>query len=192
MDKNTKTLLFVLGIVAGMIALSFASVPLYRLFCQVTGFAGTTQVGGALPTNVLERKITIRFNADTSPDLPWDFKPETPKITLQVGQQGLVSFSAKNRSHKPTAGTALYNVTPLKAGKYFHKIQCFCFDKQILRPDEKMPMPVLFFVDPDIDNDRDMDDVNNITLSYTFFPANSKTLDQALEKFYETPAPSEP
>ena len=190
MDKNTKTLTLVLGVVAGMIGLSFASVPLYKLFCQVTGFDGTTMRSTALPDKVLDRKMEIRFNADTSPDLPWTFKPDQHKVTVNIGQEGLVSYQARNDTAQPTTGTAVYNVTPEKAGKYFHKIQCFCFDRQTLTPWHDMHMPVVFYVDPSLADDREMDDVKVITLSYTFFPADSKSLDDALEAFYNSGEPA--
>lgn len=190
MDKNTKTLTLVLGVVAGMIGLSFASVPLYKLFCQVTGFDGTTMRSTALPDKVLDRKMEIRFNADTSPDLPWTFKPDQHKVTVNIGQEGLVSYQARNDTAQPTTGTAVYNVTPEKAGKYFHKIQCFCFDRQTLTPRQDMHMPVVFYVDPSLADDREMDDVKVITLSYTFFPADSKSLDDALEAFYNSGEPA--
>lgn len=186
MDKNTKTLIGILSVVAGMIALAFASVPLYDMFCRVTGFGGTTQVSQSAPTEdeILDRKITIHFNSDTHRNLNWSFKPEKRKITLNVGQQGLISFKAKNNDRTPVAGTAVYNVTPAKAGKYFHKTQCFCFDKQTLTPGQEMDMPVVFYIDPSIAEDRGMNDVKTITLSYSFFKADSKALDSALEAFY--------
>lgn len=189
MDKNTKTLSLVLLVVAAMVGLAFASVPLYDLFCRVTGFGGTTMRADAPPPTgeIIDRDITIRFNADTSPNLPWDFKPEQRQMTVKVGQQGLISFLSHNRQKTPTTGTAIYNVTPAKAGKYFHKVQCFCFDEQTLTPGQEMHMPVAFYVDPAMDKDRTMDDVRTITLSYTFFPAASSELDQALEEFYNAP-----
>lgn len=184
MNKNTRILLTVFGGAFLMLALSFASVPLYSLFCQVTGFAGTTQVSSKAPDQVLERTITVRFNADTSRNLPWSFKPEKRKINIKVGQQGLINFITKNNGKRPITGTAIYNVTPLKVGKYFHKIQCFCFDEQKLASGQQMNMPVVFYIDPSIIEDRDMEDVNNITLSYTFFESDTNELDEAVEAFY--------
>ncbi len=184
MDKNTKTLLTVFGVVALMIGLAFASVPLYRMFCAVTGFGGTTMVAESLPDKVLERTVTVKFDANTSPNIPWSFKPEKHQETVKLGQQGLVAFIAQNNGPRPTAGTAIYNVTPNKVGQYFQKIQCFCFDAQTLTPGEEMQMPVLFFIDPKMNDDPNMDDVKTITLSYTFFPAESEELDKALEAFY--------
>lgn len=176
----------VLGIVFGMVTLSFASVPLYDLFCRVTGFGGTTQVSESLPSEVIDRQMRIQFNADTSRQMVWEFGPEIRSVNVNVGERGLVNFIAHNPADSPTAGTAVYNVTPLKAGKYFHKVQCFCFDEQILQPGQEVNMPVMFFVDPAIDDDPNMEDVETITLSYTFFKTDSSELDQALEDFYNS------
>lgn len=188
MDKNTKTLLLVLAAVFLMIGLAFASVPLYDLFCRTTGFGGTTQVSETVPTEdqILDRKITIHFNGDTNRGLNWKFWPEQRKVTLNVGAQGFINFKAKNSGNTPTVGTAVYNVTPAKAGKYFHKTQCFCFDRQMLTPGQEMDMPVVFYVDPSIAQDKSLDDVKTITLSYSFFVADSKALDDALEEFYNS------
>jgi len=187
MDKNTKTIGIVFLIVALMIGLAFASVPLYRAFCQLTGFGGTTMKADKLPEKELERKVTVKFTSNTSRNINWDFKPEKFSEEVRLGQQGLISFIAKNKDRQPSAGTAVFNVTPLKAGKYFQKIQCFCFGEQLLQPGEEMNMPVVFFVDPKMADDQEMDDVNTITLSYTFFPAESEELDKALEQFYNAP-----
>ena len=188
MDKNTRLLVIVLGIVGLMIGLSFASVPLYNVFCKVTGFGGTTQVSTTAPdeSEILDRQITVHFNSDINQNLNWSFKPEKRQIKINVGQQGLINFIAKNNESQPSVGTAVYNVTPAKAGIYFHKMQCFCFDAQTLTPGQEMNMPVVFYIDPPIAQDRNMDDVKTITLSYTFFEADSKELDRALEAFYNT------
>ena len=182
--KNARTGLMVVLVVVVMVGVSFASVPLYDLFCRVTGFGGTTQTAETLPNQVIDREITIQFNADTNRDLPWDFVPEERSIKVKLGQRGLTAYIARNRQQHPTVGTALYNVTPLKAGKYFHKIQCFCFDEQVLAPNEEVSMPVLFYVDPALNDDPNMNDVHTITLSYSFFPAASKALEEALDAFY--------
>lgn len=186
MDKNTKTAAAVFLIVFVMVGLAFASVPLYRLFCQVTGFGGTTMLADKLPDNIIDREITVRFDTNTSRNINWSFRAEKHQDAVKLGQQGLIAFYAKNNAKIPTAGTALYNVTPLKAGKYFRKIQCFCFNDQTLAPGEEMPMPVVYFIDPALDKDPEMDDVKYITLSYTFFPAESEELDKALEAFYNS------
>jgi cytochrome c oxidase assembly protein subunit 11 len=183
--KNARLGRTVLAVVVFMIGMAYASVPLYDAFCRVTGFGGTTQVSESLPDTIIDRTITIKFNADTDPNTPWQFKPEQRSIDVKLGQRGLTAFNAKNTAKQPTAGTALYNVTPLKAGKYFHKIQCFCFDEQILTAGEEMNMPVLFYVDPEMNDDPNLDDVSTITLSYTFFSAESEELDKALDEFYE-------
>ncbi len=182
--KNARLGLTVLAVVLGMAAMAYASVPLYNLFCRVTGFGGTTQVSQTLPDTVLDRVVTINFNANTDQNLPWDFKPEQRKIEVKLGQRGITAYSATNKMNAPTTGTALYNVTPLKAGKYFHKIQCFCFDEQTLAPNQHASMPVMFYVDPAMDEDPNMVDVQTITLSYTFYRAESEGLDKALEVFY--------
>ncbi|MCB1532788.1 MAG: cytochrome c oxidase assembly protein [Alphaproteobacteria bacterium] len=182
--KNARIGITVLVVVAGMVGLSFASVPLYTMFCKVTGYGGTTQVSDALPDNVVDRTVTVKFNAETARGMPWDFTPDMREIKVRLGERGLTSFSARNKRPTPTTGTAIYNVTPLKAGKYFHKIQCFCFDEQTLQGGEQVSMPVLFFVDPSMNDDPNMDDVKVITLSYTFFETQSKALEDALEGFY--------
>ena len=186
-DKNTRTLAIVFLIVFMMVGLAFASVPLYNLFCRVTGFNGTTQLSQELPDEVLNRKMTVQFITDVNSRLPWSFKSETSSLTLNIGQDALINFVAQNTGNKPVTGTAVYNVTPLKAGKYFHKTQCFCFDNQTLQPNEKMNMPVVFYIDPSIADDSNMEDVTTITLSYNFFKADTQELDEAMEKFYNAP-----
>jgi cytochrome c oxidase assembly protein subunit 11 len=185
-QKNAKTARMVFLIVACMVGLSFASVPLYDLFCRVTGFGGTTQVSEALPDQILERAVTIRFDANTAQNLPWEFRPEVLQTSVKLGEKGLTNYIAMNQARAPVTGTALYNVTPLKAGKYFHKIQCFCFNEQVLQPNEKINMPVMFYVDPKMADDPLMDDVTTITLSYSFFKIDTPELDQAWEAFYNS------
>lgn len=187
--KNRRTGLAVLSVVLLMTGLSFASVPLYNLFCRVTGYGGTTQVSQSLPETVLDRTVTIRFNADTAPGLLWDFRPDQSKITLRLGAKGLTSFTAENKDSVPIVATALYNVSPPKAGRYFHKIQCFCFGEQALEPGQAAHMPVMFYVDPAMNEDKNMADVTTITLSYTFFKTGTQALDRALEDFYDQPLP---
>lgn len=186
MTRNQKTLTLVLLVVFVMIGLAFASVPLYRLFCQKTGFGGTTQRAESLPDHIDSREITIRFDANVSRDINWSFRPERNEETVKLGQQGLIAFIAKNRAGVPVTGTALYNVSPPKAGIYFHKIQCFCFTEQTLQPGQEMPMPVVFYVDPKMKKDPEMDDVTTITLAYTFFPSNSQEYEKAFEVFTNT------
>lgn len=167
--RNRGLVVLLSGLVAGMVGLSFAAVPLYRLFCQVTGFAGTTQVAEAAPEDIAERVITVRFNADVDPALPWRFVPLERAVRVRVGESGLAYFRATNLADRPITGTAVFNVTPLKAGPYFNKVQCFCFDEQHLAAGESADMGVSFFVDPAIMDDRNLDDVSTITLSYTLF-----------------------
>ena len=183
-QKNARMGLIVLAIVIGMTGLAFASVPLYSLFCRVTGFAGTTQVAEQLPDQVLDRQVIIKFNTDTGRNMPWSFKPDMREITVKLGERGLTSFTARNPKDHAVAGTALYNVTPPKAGQYFHKIQCFCFDEQTLEPQQTVSMPVMFFVDPKMNDDPNMNDVKVITLSYTFYQAETEELESAIEGFY--------
>jgi cytochrome c oxidase assembly protein subunit 11 len=170
MPNRTIAMLLV-GVVAGATGLAFASVPLYRLFCQVTGYGGTTQVASAAPDAVGARKVTVRFNADVHRDLPWSFAAAQREITLAVGETALAFYTATNRSSVPLTGTATFNVTPQKAGRYFDKLACFCFEEQTLAPGDSVEMPVSFFVDPAIVDDPNMADVTTITLSYTFFRA---------------------
>jgi cytochrome c oxidase assembly protein subunit 11 len=161
--------LVLIGVVAGMVGAAYASVPLYRLFCQVTGYGGTTQVAETAPVTVGERVMTIRFNADVDPHLPWRFQPLQREMKVKVGETGLALFHARNLTARATAGTATFNVTPLKAGQYFNKVQCFCFTEQRLAGGAEADMPVSFFVDPAIVDDPNLQEVNTITLSYTFF-----------------------
>lgn len=170
-EKNKSTALSILAICVGMFGIAYASVPLYNLFCKVTGFGGTTQVAELAPEEILDREITVRFNADTSPDLKWKFKPEQKEIKVKIGETALVFYSAENYSKEAVTGTSVYNVTPLKSGSYFNKIDCFCFEKQTINPGEKVDFPVSFFIDPEIVNNNKLDDVKTITLSYTFFKA---------------------
>lgn len=182
--RNTTVLVVLVGIVAGMVGLSFAAVPLYDLFCRVTGYGGTPQRAAAAAATVGERVVTVRFNADVAGDLPWRFVPEQRAVELRVGETGLISYRAENRGSEPVVGTAVYNVTPAKAGLYFSKVQCFCFEEQVLMPGQAVDMPVSFFVDPAIVDDPNLDDVDTITLSYTFFRAKSDALDRAKEDYY--------
>ncbi len=167
--RNAGIALVLAAVCCGMVVAAFAAVPLYRLFCQVTGYGGTTQVAEQAPTTVGERVITVRFDANTNPELPWVFRPEQREIKLKVGEQGLVFFFAQNKANYTTTGQATFNVTPLKAGQYFNKVACFCFDSQTLTAGQQVDMGVSFFVDPAIVDDRNLDDVHTITLSYTFF-----------------------
>ncbi len=152
-----------------MFILAWNSDYLYNAFCRVTGYAGTTNKGEAATGEVLDRQITIKFNADTADDLPWEFKEDQKEVLVNVGENSLAFFSAENKSVKATAGTSIYNVTPQKVGKYFTKVECFCFERQELKPYEEIKFPVSFYIDPAIIEDSDMDDVREITLSYVFY-----------------------
>ncbi|MBM3467808.1 MAG: cytochrome c oxidase assembly protein [Alphaproteobacteria bacterium] len=163
-----------ISIVVTMLAMAYASVPLYRLFCQKTGYGGTPQIASAPSGKVTDREITVRFNADVHRDLPWQFRPQQTEMKVKVGENALAFFEAENFSDKPICGMATYNVTPDKAAVYFNKVACFCFEEQILSPQQKVEMPVQFFIDSDFALDPDLKDVKTITLSYTFFKYNKQ------------------
>lgn len=167
--RRQRTALVCVAAVAGMIGLSFASVPLYNMFCRVTGYGGTTQTATGVTGEVLERRITVRFNADVARGMPWSFHPTQGAVTVRVGEEQIAFYSAYNPTDRQTAGTATFNVSPSKAGQYFNKIDCFCFSEQVLAPGASAQMPVSFFIDPAIAQDPGMDEVTEITLSYTFF-----------------------
>ena len=157
--------------VAGMVGMSFAAVPLYRVFCQVTGYGGTTQRASNAPSRALDREITVRFDGNVANGLGWNFRPRQRQIRLHVGEVAEIAYFAENRMHAATNGTATFNVTPNAAGAYFNKLACFCFTDQSLAAGESLDMPVQFFVDPAIAEDHELDHVDTITLSYTFYPA---------------------
>ncbi len=157
------------AIAVGMVLLSYASVPLYRMFCQVTGFGGTPKMADRAPDTVLDQTVLVRFNADTSPDLPWNFAPVQREVTVKLGENKLAAFTAENTSDEPIDGVATYNVVPHAMGKYFEKIQCFCFEEQRLNPHQKVSMPVSFFIHPDMLKDAETRGIKEVTLSYTFF-----------------------
>ena len=159
------------GVVAVMLGAAFAAVPLYSLFCRVTGYDGTTQRAAAAPAAAIDRDVTVRFDANVAPGLSWRFRPLSGPITLKAGEVATATFEAVNLSAAETVGTSTFNVTPDETGAYFNKLQCFCFTEQKLGPGERVEMPVTFFVDPKIDQDPDLKGVHTITLSYTFFPA---------------------
>ncbi len=157
------------AVIAGMAGLSFASVPLYRMFCAATGYGGTPKIGPERSASVSQRSITVRFNADANPGLPWQFAPEQKQVTLQLGEEQVAFYAARNEAAEPVTGIALYNVTPDKAAKYFHKTACFCFNQQTLAPGQAMQFPVSFWVDPAIADDPNTAGIGTVTLSYTFF-----------------------
>ena len=178
--RNGRTAGVLAGVVVGMVGLAYASVPLYELFCRVTGFGGTTQVATGESDRVLDRRMTVRFDANVNPELSWKFVPAQRSMSLQVGETGLAFYRATNTGTETVVGTATFNVTPDKAGLYFDKIDCFCFTEQVLRPGETVDMPVSFYLDPDLADDRKMDGLTTVTLSYTFFRAPDQTRAQQL------------
>ncbi|HEX8401329.1 MAG TPA: cytochrome c oxidase assembly protein [Allosphingosinicella sp.] len=174
-QRNGRTAALAALLVVAMIGLAFASVPLYRLFCQVTGFGGTplrvsSYSGSAQPAGKI---IRVRFDANTNSALPWAFEPESHVERVAVGAREMAFYTARNLGDKPVTGTATFNVTPSQAGQYFTKIQCFCFTEQTLKPGEEVRMPVVYFVDPKILEDADASRIDEITLSYTFYPVDS-------------------
>ena len=183
--KNKRMATAVFSIVFAMLAVAFASVPLYDMFCRVTGWGGTTQTARQAPDTVTDREVIVQFNTDTDRALPWDFASKKDKIRVNVGQDALVTFKARNKTARKVAGTAIYNVTPPKVGKYFNKTQCFCFNKTVLQPGQKATMPVVFFIDPEFAEDKDMEDVQVITLNYKFYPTESNAFEKATQAFYD-------
>jgi cytochrome c oxidase assembly protein subunit 11 len=171
--RNLRVALMLGGVVAGMVGLAFAAVPLYQLFCQVTGFAGTTQVASSNPKGVIAREMTVRFDSNVESVLPWRVTPAA-SVTDKIGTVETVIYRATNTSSREITGQAVFNVTPDQAGIYFNKIECFCFTQQTLKPGETVEMPVTFFVDPDIAANGDLDTVREITLSYTFYAENAE------------------
>ncbi len=183
--RNRRIAVALFAVPLAMGALAWASVPLYRLFCQVTGFGGTPGVAAEAPQAAANASsIEVRFNADIAPDLDWRFGPVERTVTVRLGEPALAFYRAENLGAEPVTGAAVFNVTPLKAGRYFSKIDCFCFTEQRLGPGESADMPVSFFVDPGIAEDPNVRDVGTITLSYTFFrsddepPGNTEAAEQ--------------
>ena len=170
-SRNNRTAVYALLGALAMLGLGYASVPLYDLFCRVTGFGGTTQrttETQAAAIQVTNVPISMRFDASTARDMPWTFQPDQRTQALKIGERKIAYYTARNNSDKPVTGTATFNVEPYQAGKYFNKIQCFCFTEQVLQPGEEMRMPVLYFIDPKAVDDENMKGVEQITLSYTF------------------------
>ncbi len=163
------------AVVVGMVGMSFAAVPLYRLFCAVTGYAGTPKVGEVASPGASKQRVTVRFDANTDRALPWHFQPAQAAVNLPLGEEQIAFYTARNEARTPVTGVALYNVTPETAGKYFHKTACFCFNQQTLAPGQTMQFPLSFWVDPAIARDPNTADIHTITLSYTFF----RSLDDA-------------
>lgn len=167
-NPQNKIAFRLVGLAAFMLAMSFAAVPFYDWFCRVTGFGGVTQVAAEASEEILDREITVRFDGSLDHNMRWDFKPVQRTMTLRIGETGLAFYEAHNPTDEVIAGTASFNVYPYSAGYFFNKIQCFCFEQQVLQPGETVLMPVTFYVDPEIIDDREAKHVKNITLSYTF------------------------
>ena len=171
--RNRRSAVLALCFALGMLGMGFAAVPLYRIFCEATGFGGTTMKvseADASAISATDKTIVVRFDSNVSSALPWRFKPEHPTEKITIGARDMAAFVAENLSSKPVTGTATFNVTPVQAGRYFAKIQCFCFTEQTLQPGQKVRMPVIYYVDPAILTDPDTKDIEEITLSYTFYP----------------------
>ena len=175
-NNRTAAIFAVMGLV--MLGLAFASVPLYRAFCQATGYGGTTQRAEAAPgADAAEGQISVRFDANINAKLPWTFEPEQERVRATPGQPTKIFYRATNLVARPTTGQAVFNVTPAAVGKYFSKIECFCFTEQTLKPGQTVDMPVVFFVDPKVRQDPDTRDIDEITLSYTFYPVETDATD---------------
>ncbi|MDB5650321.1 MAG: ctaG [Hyphomicrobiales bacterium] len=171
--RHKRVALIVTAAVAGMLGMAYAAVPLYSIFCRATGYGGTPQIVDGPSDTRGKRVMTVRFDSNVSSDLPWTFEPDVPSIQLRTGETATVFFKVHSRSQKPTAGLASYNVAPDQAGLYFNKISCFCFSEQHLAPNETMEMPVVFYLDPKLEQDDVMKLTDSVTLSYTFFAAKT-------------------
>jgi cytochrome c oxidase assembly protein subunit 11 len=186
--RNVVVVAVLVGILAGMGTLVYYAEPLYRLFCQVTGYGGTTGISALAPTSVTGRSVSVLFDANVAPDLPWRFSPPKP-LQLKIGESKRVSFVGVNLGDEPILGTATFNVTPYKVGKYFNKIECFCFTEQLLMPGESKEFPVTFFLDPAIADDSNANDVSGIVLSYTFFNKGTAARDAYLREHRSSTQP---
>ena len=171
--RNKRVAVSGLLVAMSMVGLAYASVPLYQLFCQITGYGGTTQVAGNAPKGAIAREMTVRFDSNVANDLSWSVKPAAA-ITDRIGLVDTVNYVATNNSDKPITGMAVFNVSPEKAGVYFNKIECFCFTEQTLQPGETVDMPIVFFVDPELADNRELDTIKEITLSYTFYASDNE------------------
>ncbi len=174
-DRNDRVVLICVGVFAGMVGLTYASVPLYRIFCQATGFDGTPRIYSAASKTVADGSIEVRFDANVAQGMPWEFRPEHTSMKVRLGENSQAFYRAHNAGAQAVVGTATFNVTPEKAAPYFNKIQCFCFTRQELKAGQVANLGVSFFVDPAIASDLTTKDVTAVTLSYTFFPAKSES-----------------
>jgi cytochrome c oxidase assembly protein subunit 11 len=176
--KNKRVALMAASLVVAMVGLAYASVPLYRLFCQATGFGGTTQVAEASAASATTSDISIRFDANVQADMGWTFHPKQNTLNVKIGEPSMAYYTATNASSETVTGSAMFNVTPPEVGIFFNKIECFCFTEQTLKPGETVEMPVQFFVDAALLEDADTKNIREITLSYTFYPVKSKAPDK--------------
>lgn len=179
MSGTARTATAATSVALFMAGMGWAAVPLYDLFCRVTGYGGTTGVAAADSDRILEQTVRIRFDASRARDFPWEFRPMERTMEVRIGETALAFYEAYNPTDEPIAGVASYNVTPYAAGRYFMKIHCFCFEYQVLQPGERVQMPVSFYVDPDMVGDREARGVRQITLSYTFHPADMPAEEHA-------------
>ena len=186
LSGSQKTVVQTVGLAVFMAGLAWASIPFYDWFCRVTGFGGTTSVSEVVSSTILDQTIKVRFDASLERNMPWEFTPVVREMELRIGETGLAFYEAFNPTDKPVAGSASYNVAPYAAGGFFSKIDCFCFEEQILEPGERIQMPVTFYVDPEIVSDRDAKYVHSITLSYTFYqidlPEGYASLGPSIDK----------
>lgn len=186
-----RTVLACLFVIGGMGGLAYASVPLYRIFCQVTGYGGTTQRAELVEgMPVLDRKVTVRFDSNTAPGLDWAFRPDQRSVELALGEARQIVYLAQNKSDRPLTGTATFNVTPQSAGAFFNKVECFCFTETTLQPGETLEMPVVFFVDPEMIDYEETKRIQTLTLSYTFFPVDEPEEPVAANSAASKPAAS--
>jgi cytochrome c oxidase assembly protein subunit 11 len=175
MNKKLTTAAIATAAVLGMTGMAFAAVPLYQAFCKITGYGGTTQEASAAPDQILDRRIEVRFDANIAPDLPVEFAPKQISESLRIGETGLAFYRIRNLSDQPIVARATYNVTPHIAGQYFAKLECFCFQDQVIAAGAEADLPVVFFVDPELVDDPDTRDLDTLTLSYTFFRSTDQT-----------------
>lgn len=174
--RNHRLAVTLVGVVGGMVGLAYASAPLYDLFCRVTGYGGTPRIAAAAPDAIADFDVTVRFNGDTQPALPWRFQPVRRAMSVRAGETHLAFYRAENLGSRPLVGTATFNVSPPSAGAYFSKMECFCFEEQYLAPGQSAELPVSFFVDPAIADDPDTASIHTITLSYMFFDAGEEAV----------------
>ena len=182
LDRNQQVLATCSVIAVSMVGMAYAAVPLYDLFCRVTGYGGTTQVAQYDASQILDREVTVRFDASRARGFPWEFEPLQREMTVRVGETALAFYRATNTTDRPITGVASYNVTPFKMGPYFSKLECFCFTDQTLQPGESMDMPVIFFVDPLMDEEERLDDITIVTLSYTFWETGDEGAYQIAQR----------